>query len=835
VWSFKAIYDETKIVDPNLIGWWKFEDDATDSSGYGRDGTEVNVPAYVDGYDNKAISLDGVDDYVYITDSSPFNLNTGITVACWIKVDQFDKTWQAIVTKGDNAWRIHRSGTTNFINWACDALTPRDITGTTNVNDGAWHHIAGVHNGVGLYLYVDGTVEAAVATTGTINSTNYLVNIGENAQQTGRYWLGDIDDVQIYNYGLSQAEIAATMRGDPSRAWNPNPKHGATGVSRQPTLSWTPGDFAPATNGHYVSFGDDPASLSPLGPQPQTPNNISVGPFDLGKTYYWAVDEANAAAPDGKDLGRIWKFTTADYLELEDFETYDWDRQLGEDANWVYYVWTDGLANFLYLPDMGGNETGANIFTRTDTFLGGLQAMRFDYDNDGFAENPRTGAQLPRLHKWSKAKAEIANLPSGIESDWTAAGARALSLWFYGDSLNDIEPMWVELTDSSGRAETVIYGDYEGEEPNHITEASWHEWNIDLQDFGDGGVNLSDVNSIAIGFGIEGDLGGGGVGWVFFDDIRVYAPRCVLSRRSEEYAKLDYAPENTGGDCKIDYHEFDIMTRDWLMNDLLITATAPGDANLVAHYEFNGNFNDSSVNAIHGEPNGFVYTSYNADRASTVAVFGDTNDYVDCGMDPALDIANAITIALWMNHNSADATTNDRGLVGRGGGWDDPGYTFWMHASDDGRALRPELQGPADKQQLLSGMRPPKDEWHHVAFTWPTPGTTDLITLYVDGNPVATNAFTGPIGTPTYSLRIGDYSGDPLQNRYFYGMLDDVRLYSKALSHEEIVSTMGLSELYSPVGSPAEIYEEEAKGSRFVNFEDYALLLQSWLVDGSWP
>ena len=79
------------------------------------------------------------------------------------------------------------------------------------------------------------------------------------------------------------------------------------------------------------------------------------------------------------------------------------------------------------------------------------------------------------------------------------------------------------------------------------------------------------------------------------------------------------------------------------------------------------------------------------------------------------------------------------------------------------------------------------------------------------------------------------------------GILDDVRIYRKALTREEIVSTMGLSELYFPVGSsktmydveaqasPAEIYEEEARGSRLVNFKDYALLMQWWLLDGSWP
>jgi len=157
----------------------------------------------------------------------------------------------------------------------------------------------------------------------------------------------------------------------------------------------------------------------------------------------------------------------------------------------------------------------------------------------------------------------VNELPSGIGSDWVSAGAKAFSLWFYGDSLNDVEPMWVELGDSSGRTETVIYGDYEGEDPNDITEASWHEWFISLQDFNDGGVDLADVNSIAIGFGAEGDEIGGGYGFVCFDDIRLYTPRCILSLRSPEFAKVDFAPLGAP-DCVVNYKEVEIMLESWL-------------------------------------------------------------------------------------------------------------------------------------------------------------------------------------------------------------------------------------------------------------------------------
>jgi hypothetical protein len=47
---------------------------------------------------------------------------------------------------------------------------------------------------------------------GTINTNDYPVYIGENAEQTGRFWNGLIDDVRIYNYALSEDEIKALSK-----------------------------------------------------------------------------------------------------------------------------------------------------------------------------------------------------------------------------------------------------------------------------------------------------------------------------------------------------------------------------------------------------------------------------------------------------------------------------------------------------------------------------------------------------------------------------------------------------------------------------------------------
>jgi TolA-binding protein len=150
-----------------------------------------------------------------------FNLTKQLTVAAWINISQFDKKYQTIISKGDNSWRLARAGDSDTIEFACNGTAttnwdgsgevPWAVIGTTSVNDGKWHHIAGVFDGSALYLYIDGILEAAKAAGNSVDTSNYEVYIGENAQVPGRQWNGLIDDVRIHNYALSQAEIVSLM------------------------------------------------------------------------------------------------------------------------------------------------------------------------------------------------------------------------------------------------------------------------------------------------------------------------------------------------------------------------------------------------------------------------------------------------------------------------------------------------------------------------------------------------------------------------------------------------------------------------------------------------
>ncbi len=102
--------------------------------------------------------------------------------------------------------------------------------------------------------------------------------------------------------------------------------------------------------------------------------------------------------------------------------------------------------------------------------------------------------------------------------DWTENGISTLSFWFRGSSDNAAETLYVALNGSA-----VVSHD----NPDAAQVDEWTEWVIPLSApgaFADQGVNLANVNTIALGLGNKNNPQAGGSGTMYFDDIRLYLP-----------------------------------------------------------------------------------------------------------------------------------------------------------------------------------------------------------------------------------------------------------------------------------------------------------------------
>jgi len=102
--------------------------------------------------------------------------------------------------------------------------------------------------------------------------------------------------------------------------------------------------------------------------------------------------------------------------------------------------------------------------------------------------------------------------------DWTANGVHTLTIWFRGNSSNSAEPLYVAITNRTGAPAVVVHDD-----AGAAQKQSWTKWAIPLTAFADKGINLADVDRIAVGLGTRGNLTTpGGTGKMYFDDISLH-------------------------------------------------------------------------------------------------------------------------------------------------------------------------------------------------------------------------------------------------------------------------------------------------------------------------
>jgi hypothetical protein len=378
-----------------------------------------------------------------------------------------------------------------------------------------------------------------------------------------------------------------------------------------------------------------------------------------------------------------------------------------------------------------------------------------------------------------------------------------------GIASNDAEPLYVTVEDAANSSWTVIYPD-----ANAVQSTTWQEWNIDLKEFSDATpkVDLKNVKKMYIGTGSKTNPVPGGTGSLYIDDIRLYIPDCVPSM-AKPAADLD-------DDCTVGYLDLQTLTNNWLISAYDVTPAAPSTANLVASYAFENNLQDGSGHGNNGDPcSAPVYVAGKVGSKSLE--FDGVNDAVVTHRS-LLNNVTQFTLAGWVSAVNADASRV--GLFGQNDciefGFDSGDIMAWT--SGGGQASR--AWGFAN------------NTWHHVAAV----GDGTTVKVYVDGEIVASGgtAVSADYGTSTYGFSIGGSGVWDSTGNWFEGQLDEVRVYSRALSQAEIGSLAGKTAVYS---QPLQwLLEPQDSGIDMnsdgrISLKDYAKLAQGWLEELLWP
>ena len=433
LWSFSTI-PEVAVTDSSLLGWWKLDEGqgttAIDGSGHGNHGTLIGNPQWVEGYDGGALDFEygNSDDGVAVT---AFDVVGGaIALGAWIKPESFTQNDGRIITKAsgtsgnDHWWMLSTiaNGADYTLRFRLKTDDGQDTT-TLIADDGAlvageWTHTAATWDGTAMVIYKDAVEVAREAKGGTAvaTSANLGISIGNHLSGTtgNRAWDGLIDDVRVYNKALSVEELEKAMQGDPLLAWGPSPRNNVTvGLDEATPLTWSPGEKAAE---HDVYFGTDEVAVVDAdtstddvyrGRQSATSYTPPEGVEWGGGPYYWRVDEVNT---DGTiSAGRVWSFTVADFIPVDDFESYTDDDAAGEA---IWQTWIDGFG----VAD-NGSQVGYLLppYAERTIVHSGSQSMPLFYNNINGVTNSEAALILvsPR--------------------DWTRHGVAELSLWFRGN------------------------------------------------------------------------------------------------------------------------------------------------------------------------------------------------------------------------------------------------------------------------------------------------------------------------------------------------------------------------------------------------------------------
>jgi len=247
-------------------------------------------------------------------------------------------------------------------------------------------------------------------------------------------------------------DVLSTSEGP--AAVNPGPADGATNVPIDTALSWIEAEFA---TGRELWLGKAGA-MEKVDPAP-TSTTYAPANLELGQKYEWRIDQIGSS---GTVTGHTWTFTTADFITVDDFESYANDVEIRS-------AWVDNI-------DEAGVEY---VFLAT----GDNKSMLFEFQN-----------------QFDPFFTEITRTFAGPQ-DWTAKSVDELSLSFIGEHENAEHLMYLTLEDATGQSFRV-------ETFDHACQTdSWRQWTIALGQFSDAGVDLTSIMKITIGTG-DGTISG---------------------------------------------------------------------------------------------------------------------------------------------------------------------------------------------------------------------------------------------------------------------------------------------------------------------------------------
>jgi hypothetical protein len=307
------------VTSKNLVTYWSLDSTSHKIVGNLTNGARLTS--------NEGANFDGIDDYLNL---GKLNISGKITLAAWILSDDLSncsyRDCRIISKATGTAEQEHyimvstvRVGEQTRLRFRLktNGVTSTLIAASGNITENEWIHVAAVYDGITMRLYKDGVEVGSRAKRGSITPNNKAsLWIGDNPPNYGtRPWKGNIDDVRIYNYPLTNNKISVLANTNPPSQTMEDvtaPKISnikTTVTDTTATITWNTNESSSSTIQYGLSnyYGNDKNNSSLI-----TSHKVTLKNLVAGKLYHYQINVEDSNGNNKSSLNHT--FTTKENL-----------------------------------------------------------------------------------------------------------------------------------------------------------------------------------------------------------------------------------------------------------------------------------------------------------------------------------------------------------------------------------------------------------------------------------------------------------------------------------------------------------------------------------------
>ena len=840
-------------LDANLVASFPFNGDAIDASGNGHNGTVSGASLTVDrfGNPNSAYYFDGTNDVITVPNHTQLDLTGPLTVSAWMKSSPISSGFRSIVQKGSGGSRNYElqvvyPGVPPYPNQVCwlymtGGMSKWWLIGQHEYADNTWHHLVGTWDGTNAYFYIDGVCESTGSWATALVPNSDALYLGYCPGYSYSYFQGAIDEVNIYNRSLGASEVYSVYAATNEVAVVINNGGGAGGVtssnavlsgsltclgtsnlSADVVVYWGTADGG--TNAGSWSHSINMGILA------SGAFSTNISGLDQDTTYYYRCYAGNAHAA-------AWASSTLSFSTIAS----------GIDPFLVAYYPFYGDAVDASGNGHNGTVSGASL--TVDRFGNPNSAYYFDGTNDAITVPDHSQLDITgpiTVEAWIKTSAPddwVAVVNKGYYGernfDLDVGGVYEpcwqyvtgdLSKWHIVATNSTVDQVWHNLVGTWDGTNACFYIDgvcrgvagwgvplVPNDHPVSIGymppySCSWFCGSIDdvkiynralgsnevyaaygsaapiqvLVNNSVGATAVSSSNATLNGGlvcrGLSNTIAEVVFYWGSVDcgtNATMWENGIVMGGLSSGSFSTNIIGLSTNATYYYRAYASNSISQVWALSSVSFrTASDVLDGAIVAYYPFSGNAVDGSGNGHNGTVNGATLTADRFGNPASAYYFDGTNDSITVPDHAQLDLTGPFTVEAWAKNLTT--LSNFKTIICKGLSGErnyelqqgSPGYYIWLYQT-----------GGLSKWWLLSAIDAANAQWRHLIGVWD--GTNAV--FYVDGLQTTQSVWTTPPVPNNFVMQIGCSPG--YSYSYFQGTIDDIKIYNRALSSNEVYSS----------------------------------------------